>query len=160
MDPTKSHFLSEAIQSHSWAQPLLPHGTACARTFCSWAVWNRKSLWSWQNCYGISAVWYKLKVPFAKEIQWFCCCIWAVSSLELVLCHQSKRNYFNFTLRTLGTYFPPFSNSSNLASALFAVLAVIFWDNCRVVQLEITQAAKPNLSYCWIVPQNFHSVNW
>lgn len=95
-----------------------------------------------------------------KIFSGFCYCFLAVLSVELVLCNRSKMNYFSFTLNTLGTYFPPFSSASTLASALFAVLAVVFWDNCHVVLLEITQAAKPNLSYCWIVKYHRIFVMW
>lgn len=56
----------------------------------------------------------------------FCYCILVVLSVKLVLCHRSKMSYFSFTPNTLGNCFPPFSSASDLASALFDVLAVIF----------------------------------
>lgn len=61
-----------------------------------------------------------------KIFSGFCYFVLAVLSVKLVLCHRSKMNYFSFGLITLGTYFPPFSSASHLASALFAILAVIF----------------------------------
>lgn len=88
----------------------------------------------------------------------FCSCILVVLSVKLVLCHMSKMNYFSFTLNTLGNWFSPFSSASNLASALFAVLAVIFWGNCHVL-LEITQA-ETNLSFSWIVKYCTIFVTW
>lgn len=52
-----------------------------------------------------------------KTFSGFCCCILAVLSVNLVLCHRSEMNYFSFTLNTLGTDSPAFSSASNLASA-------------------------------------------
>lgn len=76
-----------------------------------------------------------------KIFSGFCYCVLAVLSVKLVLCHRSKMNYFSFTRNALDTYFSLFSSASNLASALFAILAVIFLDNCSVILLEITQVA-------------------
>lgn len=78
---------------------------------------------------------------FQKIFSGFCYCVLAVLSVKLVLCHRSKMNYFSFTLNTLDTYFPQFSSDSNLASTLFAILAVMYLDNCSAILLEITQVA-------------------
>lgn len=137
---------------------LLPHGTARVCPFRAWAVQTRKiSLKLAELLRYLSGV-IQMVLSLQKICSGFCYCILVVLSVKLVLCHRSKMNYFSFTLNTLGNYFPPFSSASNLASALFAVLAVIFWGNCHVL-LEITQA-KPNLSFSWIVKYCKISVVW